>query len=185
MKYFLILSLAMHVAMAQLVATPSASIAGTLMDGKTLKPVPAALVIADRASAPPFTRNTKSGADGAFQIQGLVPGNYSICVQATNEQYLDPCLWGTNPVGVSLIAGQASTGISMKLTAASVLTVQVNDGQKVLKQLTKDGRRPDLSVGVWAPRGLYHPARAESSAAPVVGTQSATTYRLAVPRDTH
>ncbi len=183
MKYILILSLAMHAAMAQLVATRAASLAGTVVDAKTLKPVPAALVIANRAGAPPFTRNTRSGGDGAFQIPGLLPGNYSICVQATNDRYLDPCEWGTNATGISLIAGQASAGFLLKITAASVLTVQVSDGQKVLKQLTKDGRRPDLNVGVWAANGMYHPAKAGSPVA-VTGSQSVTTYRLAVPRDT-
>src|SRR5438552_19178049 len=83
MKYILVLSIAVHAALAQTGTTGAASIAGTVLDAKTLKPVPAALVIASRAGAPPFTRNTKSGGDGVFQIQGLTPGNYSLCVQAT------------------------------------------------------------------------------------------------------
>jgi hypothetical protein len=88
MKYILLLLLAVSAAMGQ---TSTASIAGTVLDAKTLKPVPAALVIASRAGAPPFTRNTKSGGDGAYQVQGLTPGNYLVCVQASGGQYLDPC----------------------------------------------------------------------------------------------
>src|SRR6266496_498535 len=88
MKYILVLLLAVHAAMAQTGTTGAASISGTVLDAKTLKPVPAALVIASRAGAPPFTWNTKSGGDGAFQIQGLTAGNYSLCVLAAGDQYL-------------------------------------------------------------------------------------------------
>src|SRR5438045_842225 len=78
MKYILVLSLAVHAALAQTATVGAAKVAGTVLDGKTLKPVPAALVIATRAGAPPFSRNTKAGGDGAFQIQGLTLGNYSL-----------------------------------------------------------------------------------------------------------
>src|SRR5207237_121551 len=114
------------------------SISGTVLDAKTSKPVPAALVMASRSGAPPLTKNTRSGGDGAFQIQGLTPGNYSLCVQA-GEQYLDPCQWNGSPAGVVLVAGQAVAGIKIALTPASVLNIQVRDAQKVLSQLTNDG----------------------------------------------
>jgi hypothetical protein len=81
-KCILILSLAAPSAIGQ---TATGSIQGTILDAKTLKPVSAALVIASRAGAPPFTKNTKSGGDGVFQIQGLTTGNYSLCVQASGD----------------------------------------------------------------------------------------------------
>src|SRR5690242_10436011 len=93
MKYILVLSFAFHAALAQIGATRAGSIAGTVLDAKTLKPVPAALVIASRAGNPPVAKHTKSGGDGAFQVQGLATGNYSLCVQAAGDQYLDPCQW--------------------------------------------------------------------------------------------
>jgi hypothetical protein len=187
MKYILVLLLAAHTGLAQTGTTKAASISGTVLDAKTQKPVPAALVIASRAGAPPFTRNTKSGADGAFQIQGLTAGNYLVCVQAPGDQYLDPCQWNGAPVGVTLSSGQTATGLKIALAPASVLNVQVKDSQKAMSQLTKDGRRPDLSVGVWGPRGLYYPARAVNAPGGPAGPQvSITTYsfQLAVPRDT-
>jgi hypothetical protein len=89
-----------------------------------------------------------------------------------------------------LVSGQAATGISLSLIAASVLDVQVRDSQNVLKRKTKDGRRPDLAVGVWGPRGLYYPARL-SNAPDIAGTlpgagkaEAVYTWRLPVPRDT-
>jgi hypothetical protein len=75
----------------------------------------------------------------------------------------------------------------MKLTAASVLNVQVQDAQKVLSQLTQDGRRPDLTLGVWGPKGLFYPTHASGSPTPAANPQCGITsysYRLAVPLDT-
>ena len=166
----------------------TASIQGAVGDAKTLKPVSAAWVIASRAGVPPFTRNTKSGGDGAFRISGLISGTYSICVQAEGDQYLDPCQWDGSPTTTTIVAaGQNTTGISVKLTAASVLNVQVQDTQQIMSQLTRDGRRPDLAVGVWGPKGMYYPAHASgapSAAANLMGGTNSYSYRLAVPRDT-
>jgi hypothetical protein len=148
-------------------------------------------VTASRAAAPPFAKNTKSGGDGAFQIQGLTAGNYLVCVQVTGDQYLDPCQWNGTPAAVTLTSTQAATGIKIALIPASVLNIQVLDAQKALSQLTKDGRHPDLSLGVWGPKEMYYPARAVNSPTGTVGLQagpqaSVTTYsyRLPVPRDT-
>ena len=183
MKYILLLSLALPAAMGQTVA---ASIAGTVLDAKTQKPIPTAWVMASRAGTPPLVKRTKSGGGGEFQIQGLTAGAYSLCVQAPGDQYLDPCQWNGSPTGVRLVSGQAAAGIRIALTPASVLNVQVRDAQKALSQLTKDGRRPDLSVGVWGPKGLYYPAHASGSPAAgnLANAVTSYSYRLAVPRDT-
>lgn len=186
MKYILVISISVYAALAQTASTGAGTIAGTIVDAKTLRPVPAALVIASRAGAPPFTKNTKSGGDGAFQIQGLTAGNYSLCIQTPNDQYLDPCLWNGNPATVTLASGQNVTALSLKLASASVLSIQIEDAQKVLSQLTRDGRRPDLTLGVWGPGGLYYPARPEGSpaAGDLQGGTTSYRYRLAVPHDT-
>jgi hypothetical protein len=182
MKCILILSLAVSAAIGQ---TNTASIAGTVLDAKTQKPIPAALVMAVQSGPPPLTKNAKSGGDGAFQIQGLAAGKYSLCVQASGDQYLDPCQWNGSPATVMLVLGQAVTGVSLRLTAASVLYIQVQDAQKILSQKTRDGRQPDLTLGVWGPKGLYYPARA-SGGPDAANLTSATgySYRIAVPRDT-
>jgi hypothetical protein len=183
-KSISILLLAVPVAIGQ---TGTASIQGTVLDVKTQKPIPAALVIASRAGAPPFTRNTKSGADGVFRIQGLAAGNYSLCVQVAGDQYLDPCQWGGTPTMTALASGQAVSAVALRLTPASILSIQVQDAQKVLSQMTKDGRHPELTLGVWGPGGFYHPAHAAGGPATAGDVPNAITsyaYRLAVPRDT-
>ena len=187
MRYIFVFLLVVCAAPAQTGTVGSGSITGTVVDAKTLKPVPAALVSASRTGAPPFTRNTKSGGDGAYQIQGLTPGNYLVCVQAPSDEYLNPCDWDGGAAGVTLAAGQAAAGIKLALTPASILGIDVKDAQKALSGLTKDGRRPDLSIGVWGPRGLYYPARLVRTSNDTPGPQgvvSTYSYRLAVPRDT-
>jgi hypothetical protein len=166
--------------------TGTAAITGTVLDAKTQKPVPAALVMAISSGLPLVTRNTKSSGDGAFQIHGLPAGKYSLCVQASAGQYLNPCQWNGNPTSLTLASGQNLTGIFLKLTAASFLVVQLRDAQNLLRQSTKDGRRPELTVGVWGPKGLYHAAQALPNSPPattVDGNVPTYEYRLAVPRD--
>jgi|SRR6266536_4275526 len=82
MKCILLLTLVVPAAIGQ---TGTASIAGTVLDVKTLKPIPAALVMAVQSAAPPFAKNTKSGGNGAFRIQGLAAGRYSLCVQVSGH----------------------------------------------------------------------------------------------------
>jgi hypothetical protein len=84
---------------------------------------------------------------------------------------------------VAVASGQYVTAVALKLAPASVLSIQVRDVQGVLALMTKDGRRPDLTLGVWGPKGLFHPAYA--SGGPVIQEGVAGYgYRLAVPYDT-
>jgi hypothetical protein len=187
LKLFRVFAIFLFLTPAAIAQPATASIQGTVLDARTQKPIPAAWVTASRDGAPPFTRNTKSGGDGGFQIQGLTAGSYSLCVQAPGDQYLDPCLWSGTPAAVTLAAGQTASGVSLRLTAASVLNVQVQDAQKFLGQVMKDGRHPGLTLGVWGPRGLYLPAHlaGRPTASGILPGGTATyTYRLAVPRDT-
>ena len=161
MKCIFTLSLIIPAAIGQ---TGTASIAGTVLDAKTQKPIPAALVMAVRSGPPPLSRNTKSGGDGAFQIQGLTAGRYSLCVQAPGDGYLDPCQWNGSPTTITLVSGQAAAEVSLRLTPASVLTIQVKDAQKILSQLTKDGRRLEVKIPAGAKTGTRVRVRGEGYA---------------------
>lgn len=175
----LLLLLASQVGVSQ---TGTASIRGTVTDAKTQKPVPGALVTAVRGGLPAFSRNTKTGADGAFQLAGLPAGNFSLCVQAMGDSYLDPCQWNGSPTAITVVLGQTVSGVSVKVTAASILRVQVQDPKQVLNQKTKDGRTPDLTVGIWGPKGLFYPAHGGSKQATNFGFP--ISYQIAIPRDT-
>lgn len=191
MKYIPILSVLVPAVLAQIAPTGAAGIAGTVLDSKTLKAIPAARVIATRASAPPFSRSTRSGGDGAFQIQGLLPGTYSLCVQPATDEYLDPCHWGTTTTSVALSSGQTVSKVILKLSLAAIVSVEITDAKNVIRQMVGEGRRPDLAIGVWGPRKLYHPVHAiDSSTIPPTNVlnknkdnSSTYSYRIAVPSD--
>ncbi len=169
------------------ISASSASIHGTVIDAKTLKPVPAAVITASRTAPPSSAKRTRSGGDGSFLIQGLPAGAYSLCVQVQGDGYLDPCSWGGAPSPVNLTASQAASGISLHLTPASTLSVALSDSQGLLAQATADGRSPELKVGVWGQHGVYYPvhlAGGQPAAHLIAGAVSSRTYVLAVPFDT-
>jgi hypothetical protein len=184
MRYLFISLLSLSIAVGQ-TPTSTASISGMVLDAATQKPIPVAIIMAIQTGLSPISRNTRSGADGGFRIDGLPAGNYSLCAQVPGDRYLDPCQWNASPVAVSLVSGQVAAGASLRLTASSIVTIQVQDGQKSLSQNTKDGRRPDLTLGVWGPNGLYYPAHVVRGGG--TGPQSLVNsynYQIAVPRDT-
>ena len=185
-QFILLFLSAMPLAVSQ---SATGSIGGNVLDAKSQVTIPTALVTATRLDLPPVRKSTKSGGDGSFRIEGLPAGNYSLCVQAPGNMYLDPCEWESTSAGITLVSGQAANGVSLKLIAASILNIQVQDTQHLLSQKTKEGRTPDLSVGVWGPKGLYHPAHSVAGGGPSASLQSADgdgasrSYHIAVPRD--
>lgn len=187
MKFIPALVLAASAAIGQV---STASIAGRVIDAKTQKPIPAAFVSAIRANAPPFSRTTKTGGDGAFRIEELPAGNYSLCVQVPGDAWLDPCQWDGNPVRLAMAPGKTAPGILIKLITGSILTVQVKDNQNKIREKTKRGTQPDLAIGVWGPRGFYYPAQPQGTPGTVESLQGADKedivyiWKLAIPRDT-
>jgi hypothetical protein len=71
MKCIFLLPLIIPIALTQI---RPAGLSGTVMDADTQKPIAAAIVRAVRSGLPPVSRNTRSGADGAYQIENLPPG---------------------------------------------------------------------------------------------------------------
>ena len=121
--------------------TGTGGIRGTILDASTQKPLPVAWVVANRDGAPPFSRNTKSGGDGAFEMRGLTPGNYSICVQAEGDRYLDSCHWRGQSAAVTVAKDAITSGVAVRLAAASVVNIEVRDPQKLLGQAIAGGRK--------------------------------------------
>src|SRR6266550_4589116 len=80
-----------------LAQTGTGAIQGTVIDRATNKPIGGAIVTAIRKGLPPASGTVKSAADGAFQIQNLSSGAYSLCVQVPGSSYLNPCQWEMNP----------------------------------------------------------------------------------------
>lgn len=163
----------------------TARITGTILDAKTGKPMPAANVMAVREGLPPVAKNTRSGGDGAFEIEGLPAGDYSLCVQVRGSAYLDPCQ-REGRSGVTLKTGQTAAAIAVRLQTGAVVSIGVEDPGKLMEQRSKNGRQPEFTTGVWGPKGLYYPARLVSSPGGMAGMPGMNEYRyeVIVPRDT-
>lgn len=91
------------------------------------------------------------------------------------------------PSTVTRAAGQSVAGVSPELVPASVLTITVSNPLQSLAQKTSDGRTPGLALGVWGPKGLYHPAHSSGKLGAIAGPSAAAasySHRLAIPLDT-
>ena len=122
--------------------TGTGGIRGTVLDASTQKPLPVAWVVANRDGAPPFSRNTKSRGDGAFEMRGLTPGNYSICVQAEGDRYLDSCHWRGESAAVTVAKDAITSGVAVKLAAASLSTSRFETHKSCLARRSRADAGP-------------------------------------------
>jgi hypothetical protein len=160
----------------------TATISGVVTEGAAGRPVPAAYVIAV-AVAGGGRGVSKTGGGGEFEIRGLAAGTYSLCVQAQEQSHVDPCAWGGAPVQVTVSEGEKAAGAMVKVAAAAMVRVLVRDEGNLLDQKDAAGRRPELSVGVWGPQGLYYPAAERGRSGTAASLNGGAVYWLGVPRD--
>jgi len=69
---------------AQVSVTASASVRGRVVDATTKEPMASARVFVERQGAQ--SAGGRSGADGRFTLQGLMPGEYTLIVMATTPR---------------------------------------------------------------------------------------------------
>lgn len=86
--------------------------------------------------------------------------------------------WGGAPGEVTVSEGQKAAGAIVKVAAAAMVRVLVRDEGKLLEQKDAAGRRPELSVGVWGPQGLYYPAAEGGRSGTAAGRQGEAVYWL-------
>ena len=106
-----------------------------------------------------FDRQFASKGDGTFSITGVPPGKYRICVDAPNENALDPCVWSaTQPVWTVTDTSNIAN-VNIQVAVGTQIKVHVNDPQNTLPQ-TKGGVHGDpLSMTVVTGRGRHHSLR--------------------------
>lgn len=143
--------------------TPCAFAAGTL-SGKVAAdvdgaPLAGAKVTVYRSNpAPGVTQTVTTGADGSFSVSGLAPGRYGICVKPASGAYIDPCGWADLLKTVQVSDGATAAAGSIRLRAATVLRVRVNDAAQALAKKAGDKAPPHVLVGVFDFRGMFHAA---------------------------
>lgn len=164
-------------AAAQANPATTATVRGLIRDpGRN--PLPSVTVVLgpDISSKSPgtFTGYAITGPDGRFEIPNVPPGNYAVCPQVANSDYLNPCIWGVKPPALNVTpAGVAAPpDLDLALDRGTSLYVQVDDPHGFLK---KDPNHPGLAIGVKAPSG------ASVHAYPPIKGPNGHVYRVIVP----
>jgi hypothetical protein len=115
--------------------------------------------------------------DGTFQISGLTAGPYTVCVQVPGGVFVDTCEWTKTPLTVDVKAGQAVSGLAVKLQQGALLQVHLNDsGNLLVPSATAVVKTvPHVLMAVQTPRGLLHPL------APTSKDATGATHTATVP----
>jgi hypothetical protein len=121
-------------------------------------------VIAPPVITGPLAATVAADANGTFHADGLTPGQYIACAEATSPGYLDPCHWATSAPAFTVVAGQATSGVTITMAKGSVLHIHVDDPQQLLKPLTS-AVDLDFQIHVVTPKGLHYRAPLQSSTA--------------------
>jgi hypothetical protein len=107
----------------------------------------------------PYDHQFASKADGSFSLTGVPAGKYRICVDAPQENVLDPCLWPDAQQTWTVANGDNLTKLAIKVQTGMQLKVHVNDPQGALPQ-TKGGVHGEaLSMAVITNRKRYYNLR--------------------------
>jgi hypothetical protein len=128
---------------------PGATISGTL---KTTagKPIRAALTIHDLSTArtstqTPYDHQFATKSDGTFSLPNVPAGKYEFCVEAPQENVLDPCIWtpGGAPAFTVAAASSAIANHTITVDTGYNLQLRVND-PAALVPVTKSGVSGDV-----------------------------------------
>jgi Carboxypeptidase regulatory-like domain len=133
------------------------------------------------ATMKPVAVTAASGTAGAFQITGLPPGRYEICVNKPAANLLDPCTWadglpwvtGSTLIAVANVtAGTTASGIKAVAIRGVPITVRVADATDIIGQ---NGGRSDILIGI------RHGGAPFISAGQPAADAAGKTYSLVVP----
>jgi hypothetical protein len=118
------------------------------------------MVTAQRVTLPPLKSRATSALSGTFQISGIEAGEYRLCAQAPNNEYLDPCWWkdpfATLPIRIQ--AGRATAGVRLQVEPAVTMRIRIVDPKGDLGP----GKPAHVMAGAKTAGGIFLPAVVKS-----------------------
>jgi protocatechuate 3,4-dioxygenase beta subunit len=139
----------------KLVVEPAASVEGKIIGGESNQPPPVARLTLRTDGRGHFGAGERepvsSGADGAFQINDVAAGAYQLHAVFGTNALPD---WVAEAVPVSVEAGQALRGVTLKAVRGGLLEVTV---------LGKNDHKPQAKVGISAYKENFQSATASDS----------------------
>jgi len=123
--------------------------------------------VTHKISAPPvitgpLAATVYSDGAGNFRADGLAPGQYIVCAEASELGFLDPCHWSTSAPVAAIAIGRATPGVRVIMAKGSIVKVRVEDLQRLLKSAAV-AVDLDLEIHVVTPRGIHYHAAIQSS----------------------
>jgi hypothetical protein len=83
---------------------------------------------------------TVTGAAGAFQLQGLPEGDYTLCPRVPNSTWLNPCDWNFPTPTVTITRSAPTAAIKITLKRGAAVPIRINDSGQLLAQ--NEGKTP-------------------------------------------
>lgn len=144
-------------------ATNVAAAASGTVEDENGKPIRGAIVMLMPASsdlkAPPKGGWGVSDEKGTFELQGIDPSDYSVCVHVEDPTLLNPCLWPGERTAVTLKASSSAGGLKIRLRKGTTIRFRIEDPEGLLPSFRKPEASGALLVGVWTKEGIFQSAR--------------------------
>jgi len=98
-------------------------------------------------------------SDGSFSFNGLIEGDYRICVHSAGTAWLNPCEWGPQspPVTISKLQTSVKNPIILKLGV--FVSIRVEDPSQLLDRHETKTAGAHLLIGVTNDANAFVPAR--------------------------
>jgi hypothetical protein len=93
------------------------------------KPIRAAITLHDLSTSrvvgqTPFDHQFASKGDGSFSLASVPAGKYEICVEAPQENVVDPCVWSLLPQTVTVSGSAPVTGVAVQVQTGYRLQIR-------------------------------------------------------------
>lgn len=111
--------------------------------------------------APPKQRTDWRGtasAAGAVTFDLLPNGQYTVCAQAPQGNWLNPCEWGYARPAVVVSAAQRTVSTTVVLKRGAAVSIRVADPGGLLPQHERKTPGAHLLLGVRSDAGIFHTA---------------------------